>query len=154
MRRIRYILFVMLMLSINTVVSSQTYSGNQNDIDEILVNIDKFSSYIMASNYEMIAESYTDDGKIFPNNSEIIEGRTLIKSYWQLPEGVRILHHKLTPSEIKVLGNEAYDYGHYEGKTKRKDGQEVSWKGKYVVVWKKVENEWKIYLDIWNSISD
>lgn len=151
---IRTFLFVMIVISMNEVGSSQQFSGNQDDIDKILLNIDKFSSYVMESNYDKIAESYTNDGKIFPNKREIIEGRTLIKAYWELPEGVSIMHHKITPSEIKVLGNEAYDYGHYEGKTKRKDGQEVAWKGKYVIVWKKVENDWKIYLDIWNNIVD
>jgi ketosteroid isomerase-like protein len=142
------------MFSIIEVGNSQKYTGNQKDIDDILSNVDKFSSYVMAGNHEKIAECYTDDGKIFPNNKEIIEGRKLIMAYWQLPEGVRTMHHKVTPSEIKIIGDEAYDYGYYEGKTKRKDGQEVSWRGKYVIVWKKVENEWKIYLDIWNNIAD
>ena len=150
----RILCFVMILLSMNVVGISQQYSGNQEDIDAILENIDKFSSYVMDSNNEKIAECYTDDGKIFPNNREIIEGRTLIKAYWKSPEGVSTIHHNVTPSEIKVLGSEAYDYGYYEGKTKRKDGQVVAWKGKYVIVWKKIEGEWKIYLDIWNRIAD
>jgi len=27
-----------------------------------------------------------------------------------------------------------------------------SWKGKYVIVWKKVDSKWKMHLDIWNSV--
>ena len=60
--------------------------------------------------------------------------------------------HKITPKEIKVVGNEAYDYGYYEGTTLRANGSESNWKGKYVIIWKKVAGEWKIYLDIWNRI--
>ena len=150
----RIFILVLMMLSMNEMAISQQLSGNQEDIDAILENIEKFSSYVMESNYDKIAECYTIDGKIFPNNKEIIEGKAPIKAYWQLPEGVSISYHKITPREIKVIGTEAYDYGHYEGKTKKKDGEEVSWRGKYVIVWKKEGNEWKMYLDIWNRIAD
>ena len=150
----RTLFLLMIMLFMHAEGYSQQYSGSQEDIDDILVNIEKFSSYVMDSNADKLAECYTLDGKLFPNNREIIEGTNKIKAYWELPEGVSIIHHKVTPSEIKIIGSEAYDYGYYEGKTKKKDGQEVSWKGKYVIVWKKVANEWKIYLDIWNNIAD
>lgn len=66
----------------------------------------------------------------------------------------RAIAHKISPQEIKIIGNEAYDYGYYEGTTRFSDGKEKSGKGKYVIVWKKVENEWKIYLDIWNRIAE
>ncbi|MEO0584930.1 MAG: nuclear transport factor 2 family protein [Bacteroidota bacterium] len=68
-----------------------------------------------------------------------------------MPEGVAITYHKVTPEEIKIIGDEAYDYGYYEGKTKSAERGESSWGGKYVIIWRKVEGEWKIYLDIWNS---
>jgi ketosteroid isomerase-like protein len=31
------------------------------------------------------------------------------------------------------------------------DGSESAWQGKNVMIWKKVDEEWKMYLDIWNS---
>lgn len=133
---------------------SQNYIGKQKEIDQILKNIENFSSYVMNADYEKIAESYTVDGKIFPNNKEIIEGRDSIMDYWRLPEGVQTTYHKIIPSEIKIIGKEAYDYGYYEGKTKRKNGEEVSWRGKYIIIWKKVDKEWKIYLDIWNAVAN
>ena len=142
----------LLMLCTIHLSYGQTYSGDQNDIDDILKNTKLFSSYIIDSNYKMIGASYTKDAKIFPNNRAIIEGEDDIITYWTLPEGVSITQHKVTSHEIKVLGDEAYDYGTYQGVTLLKNGEEVSWKGKYVIVWKKVNNTWKMYLDIWNSI--
>jgi ketosteroid isomerase-like protein len=132
----------------------QTFIGEKEDINKILANISMFSQYVMDSDYDKIANSYTEDGKIFPNNLTIIEGRDAIKEYWKLPPGVLTSYHKITPKEIKVNGHEAYDYGLYEGKTKRKNGEEVSWKGKYVIVWKKIDGNWMMYLDIWNRIAD
>jgi ketosteroid isomerase-like protein len=133
-------------------LSAQTYLGKQKDIDQILENITKFSEYVVAADYDNIAASYTKDGKIFPNRLNIISGRADVRKYWVLPEGVRTIAHKITPVEIKVKGKEAYDYGYYEGTTRRANGEEVSWRGKYVIIWRKVGKEWKIYLDIWNGI--
>lgn len=131
---------------------SQEFSGNQKDIDQILQNAKNFSGYVVDADYDMIVESYTEDAKIFPNNMNILEGKEAILNYWTLPEGVQTTYHKLMPSEIKIIGDEAYDYGYYEGKTKRANGKESSWKGKYVVVWRKEAGNWKMYLDIWNAV--
>jgi ketosteroid isomerase-like protein len=58
----------------------------------------------------------------------------------------------ITPVEIKVNGDFAYDYGYYEGETLFTNGRSSRWIGKYVIVWKKENGKWKIYLDIWNSL--
>lgn len=120
----------------------------------ILKNAEKFSGYVMASDYDNIDASYTRDAKIFPNNMKIVDGEG-IKKYWILPEGFSTPHHKIFPEEITIVDdNTAYDYGYYEGKTKNAEGEESSWKGKYVIVWKKEEGNWKMHLDIWNSVRD
>jgi len=85
---------------------------------------------------------------------DIIAGEKNIKKYWTLPEGVKILKHKITPLEIKVIKKYAYDYGYYEGETLTAEGKTVAWKGKYVIVWKKVGKNWKMYLDIWNGLGN
>ncbi len=146
MRRI--VIIVVALLSFKQV-ASQTFNGNEKDIEIILKNTKDFSKYVMASNYKLIEASYTKDAKIFPNNSEILTGDDILK-YWTLPEGVSISYHKIFQEEVTVTGDTAYDYGYYEGITKSEQGEQ-SWRGKYVIVWKKVDNDWKMYLDIWNS---
>jgi ketosteroid isomerase-like protein len=131
---------------------AQEFIGPKKDLDQILENAKKFSQYIVDANYERIVNSYTADAKIFPNNMEILTGKEAILQYWTLPEGIRTSYHKFMPEEIKVLGDEAYDYGYYEGTTQRADGSQSSWKGKYVVIWRKANGEWKMYLDIWNGV--
>ncbi|WP_281541015.1 YybH family protein [Maribacter aestuarii] len=141
-----------LLLFSSSLCFAQEYMGPKKDIDQILKNAKNFSEHIVDSDYEMILDSYTADAKIFPNNMEILTGKEAILKYWTLPESVSISHHKLIPEEIKVIGVEAYDYGYYEGTTKKADGSESSWKGKYVVIWRKEEGQWKMYLDIWNGV--
>ncbi|MFL1895197.1 YybH family protein [Aquimarina sp. 2-A2] len=134
-----------------TNVQAQILNGNKEDIQTILKNTKDFSKYVMSSNYELIAASYTKDAKIFPNGTQILEGEDIIE-YWTLPEGMSTTFHNITQTEISIASDTAYDYGYYEGKTKHKDGRISSWKGKYVIVWKKINGDWKMYLDIWNGV--
>lgn len=131
---------------------AQTLNGDKTEIDKILKNIHSFSQYYMNAEYQKLAECYTIDGKIFPNNADIIKGTEAIKKRWILPENVKVLLHKVTPLEITIENDSAYDYGYYEGETLRADGTKTKFKGKYVIVWKKINDDWKIYLDIWNNL--
>ncbi|WP_400077823.1 YybH family protein [Winogradskyella sp. R77965] len=147
----KYLIIIVLALATYGQLQSQTLKGNKEDIQTILKNTEAFSEYVMASDYDKIAASYTKDAKIFPNNTKILKGEDIIK-YWTLPEGISTSYHKITQTEITIVEDTAYDYGYYEGKTKHKDGRISSWQGKYVIVWKKIDDNWKMYLDIWNSV--
>jgi ketosteroid isomerase-like protein len=129
----------------------QTYVGPQKDIEDILKVSAAFSQSYMDGDFEAIANAYTENGLLLPPGSDIIQGREKIKSRWTLPQGVQVILHKAIPEKIEVIGSTAYDVGYYHGKTLRKDGSEASWKGKYVIIWKKEANEWKIDSDIWNN---
>ena len=131
---------------------AQEFIGSKIEIAQILSNTKKFSSYVMNDDYEKIGASYTANAKIFPNRTKIIEGTDAIINYWKHPQDISITYHKITQSEIKILGEEAYDYGYYEGETTKSNGDIISWKGKYVIIWRKVNDEWKMYLDIWNGV--
>ena len=122
--------------------------------EEILKTAKAFSKAYMSADYDAIVNAYTDDGKIFPNNTKIITGKEAIRKRWILPEGAQVLDHQLLPEEIIVLGNTAYDHGYYKGQTKTAAGKVVAFKGKYVVVWKKIHGAWKMYLDIWNRVAE
>lgn len=142
------------------VYSIKTEIGATNDlsisikeIQNILNNIASFSKYYMKADFESLANAYCEDGIILPPGADIIKGREAIKKRWILPEGVAVPYHKITPTEINIMGDYAYDIGYYEGKSIRKDKSEVSWKGKYLIVWKKEDGDWKIYADAWNRIN-
>ena len=124
-------------------------------MDIIKENIAQFSKDLVNQDYDALVNAYTPDAKIFPNNLDILSGAEAIRNYWTPPADrtARTTYHKILPEEIKIMGNEAYDWGYYEGTTTRSDGTESNWKGKYVIIWKEVEpGSWKIYLDIWNGI--
>lgn len=137
-----------LALSLITLVNAQ-----DREVEAIKSQIKKFSDFLMSDQRAEVVKMYTSDAKIFPERTDILQDDGL-SNYWN-PENRswKTTYHKVTPIEIKVIGNEAYDYGYYEGSSS--NGEQLSnWKGKYVIVWKKESGIWKIYLDIWNSIKE
>ncbi len=124
----------------------------QGDKQEIIAASNQFSQAVMSGDIDGIMDSYTADAKIFPNNRPILEGPELEKYWTPKNNGYKTVHHKITSKEVKFFGDYAHDYGAYEGKTQNPDGQINEWQGKYVVVWKKENDQWKMHLDIWNSV--
>lgn len=121
-----------------------------NEVLSILIGIREFSPTYVAADYKKLSEMYAPEGQILPPEAPIITGREAIEKRWTVQEGIKILHHKITPEDINILGNTATDVGYYEGKTRRADGEEFDWSGKYVIIWKKINGQWLIDVDIWN----
>ena len=132
-----------------------TYGAHAQESDIIAIEraSHTFSYLLVQGQYDSLLNMYTSDAKIFPNNQEILEGDQL-REYW-IPkdESYQVTYHKAVPKGIRVWGDEAYDWGYYEGKSVA-NGEESSWKGKYVIIWRKENNAWKMYLDIWNRVEN
>lgn len=143
----------LLLLLIPQIVHSQQFYGEKEEISEILKNSKAFSRAYMDSDYEGMMNFYTTDGKIMPAGAAIIEGHENIKARWVLPEGDKVLRHVASPTEIRIIENYAYDFGYYEGETLKANGEKLRWKGKYVIVWRKDDSTWRMYLDIWNRVN-
>ena len=127
------------------------------DYNIIARNARLFSKALMEQDFDFVVNAYTGDGKIFPNGQKILSGPEALRKYWTPPPGSknRITYHKVTAKEVEIMGDTANDFGYYEGRSIGGDGNESSWKGKYIIVWKEVEPDvWKMYLDIWNSVRE
>lgn len=126
--------------------------GSNQEKQAIIDASNTFSKALMAGDLKGIMASYTSNAKIFPGNREILEGTELEKYWTPRNNSYKTTHHKITSKEIKFFGDYAHDYGYYEGKTLTPEGKTNAWKGKYVVIWQKEANTWKMHLDIWNPI--
>ena len=139
-----------------SLIITVSFAGKaQKDEELIREQARQFSAYLMEGERDKVVVMYTADAKIFPDNLGILEGEELA-NYWNPPNSTsswKTTYHRVTPVEIKVMVNEAYDYGYYEGTSSNGD-QTSDWRGKYVIIWRKEEGIWKIYLDIWNGIKD
>lgn len=127
-------------------------AGDSRDAASILERSRAFSAaYVRGDTAAMVA-MYTPDAAIFPNNSEMLAGREALLKFWAIPDGDRIVRHVATPTQVRVDGDHAYDYGVYEVDVLRQGKQRPQTRGKYVIVWERgADREWRIKLDIWNS---
>ncbi|MEM1321912.1 MAG: nuclear transport factor 2 family protein [Bacteroidota bacterium] len=134
-------------------IAAPTFTGSEEDFEQIMKNIAAFSASYMNGDYQAIVDAYTPQGKIMPNGPRILQGPEALTRYWKPREGYTTLHHKIRPVAIHILGDTAYDYGYYEGSTKNPEGQVSNWQGKYVIIWKKIAEKWLIDIDIWNRVN-
>jgi uncharacterized protein (TIGR02246 family) len=96
-----------------------------------------------------VASLYTDDATAFPPGSAMVKGRAAIEAMWK---GIaeQAGDPKVTTLDVKPLGTSAArEIGIFSLKTKSGNPKEVT--GKYVVVWEKIGNDWKLAADIWND---
>ena len=130
--------------------NAQQFYGERDDIDAILKSKADFSINFINGNFKEVAGRYTNDGKLFPTESEIIEGLKNIEDYWTYGDNVKILRHEITPLEIRVIDGYAHVYGTFVSETLTVEGPKTYRHGKYVNIWRKEGGSWKVYLEIWN----
>ena len=95
-----------------------------------------------------LAANYTSDGKLYPSNSDVIEGMEGIAGFWSAIMSAGIKKAKLETVSATAYGNTAIEEGRYQLFI---EGDQQADQGKYIVIWKKQNGQWKLYQDIWNT---
>lgn len=94
------------------------------------------------------AAVYTADGQVLPPNSAIVTGRQAIQTFWQGAMDMGIKAVTLETVEVERYGHTAYEVGTFT--LQGAEGQVID-AGKYVVIWKQEDGQWKLHRDIFNS---
>lgn len=95
-----------------------------------------------------LAGMYTTDAMAFPPNGDVAKGRAAIQKIWAGAIGGGIKGVTLTTTEVEAHGDSAHEVGNYEMKV---DGGKVVDRGKYIVIWKREQGQWRLHRDIWNT---
>ena len=87
---------------------------------------------------------------IFPAGRPIVAGLDSIKAHYQRTKfDPRGLLWKAERAGISASGDLGYTYGYWETKGRDKDGKEVTYRGKYLTVWKRqADGTWKLVADM------
>jgi uncharacterized protein (TIGR02246 family) len=123
----------------------------QDNTDEDRAAIDAsnaiWGSAISNGDAAGIASRYTEDAQLMPPNSPAINGRTAIQDFFQglLDAGLTV---GLETTEVRSGGDIAWEIGTAQIMTTA--GQVVD-EAKYIVVWTKVDGDWLMHRDIFNS---
>jgi uncharacterized protein (TIGR02246 family) len=109
----------------------------------------KWTEFFNKGDFAGIASLYTTDATAFPPGSAMVQGGAAIGAMWK-SMAEQVSDPKLTTLDVKPLGpSAAREIGTVSLKTKGPTPQEVN--AKYLVVWEKVGNDWKLAADIWND---
>jgi ketosteroid isomerase-like protein len=123
--------------------------ANAQDFDDSVKDATKkFLNAVRVSNGEAIGALYHEDAKLYAPNSDVIEGRQPIVTFWMntIRSGVKDMELETTDTESEGdLGYESGKYTIYGAERMILD------RGKYIVVWKKDDDKWYLYRDIWNT---
>lgn len=120
-----------------------------SEIQSIISTIAKnFESAFAKGNAADIADFYTEDGLLLPTGSDFVKGKQHIKEFWQMAIDMGIKNIKLEILELEQHEDTAIEMSKYT--LSSADGQVID-QGKGIVIWKYVNNAWKLHRDIWNS---
>src|SRR5688572_27556130 len=122
------------------------------DEQAIRGQVDRWLQLVKAKDAAGIAALYAEDGAVMPPNAPIGKGRAAIEQTWASMMQTPGFDLTFVPEQIVVSssGDMALDRGTYKLAI-APNGTAMTDTGKYVVVWRKIGNEWKAAADIFNS---
>ena len=95
-----------------------------------------------------LAMKYTTNAKLYPSNSDVIEGQKAIEKFWKVAMNTGIKKALLETVTAESFGNIVIEEGRYKFYV---EGDQLVDQGKYIVTWKKEDGQWKLHKDIWNT---
>jgi uncharacterized protein (TIGR02246 family) len=146
----RLALFLALLLLTAGPVSAADLKADEARIRAL---IGEWLEAVAAKDADRTAGFYAADGMMMPQGAPAAIGTGAIAKAWGGLYAMKDFSLIFTPSSITVAeaGDMAMDIGTYELSFTGEDGKKVADHGKYVVVWKKVDGDWKAAADIFNS---
>ncbi|MDE1177709.1 MAG: DUF4440 domain-containing protein [Edaphobacter sp.] len=108
----------------------------------------KFAQDVAKGGGKAFANWFADDAVTLNNGQPVVHGKLAIaaKANWD-PKEYQL---SWTPegAQMGSSNDMGFTWGHYEGRSKDKNGQAVTIAGRYITIWKKMpDGEWKVVMD-------
>jgi ketosteroid isomerase-like protein len=124
-------------------------SVNSTDVTEQIKESNKvFMDAVLNGDTNTLSAMYTNDAKLFPANSDVIDGKEAIGKFWSATLNMGIKKVLFETETAQKFGNIAIEEGKYALYV---EGDHIVDQGKYIVTWKNEEGSWKVFRDIWNE---
>ena len=119
--------------------------------DAIASAIETFGGAFGRGDAAAVAAWYTADATLLPPGNPLLKGRDAIQAFWQGAMSTGVREAKLETLEVETRGDLAYEVGRFEMGVQPPGGERAEMAGKYVVVWKREGDGWRMHVDIWNG---
>ncbi len=123
---------------------------------EALTN--KLAEAFNAGDFAAVGAMYANDAVICPPNSNIVTGKGNIQSFWErkrMIQGMSFESISIKPlgeSAFRTVGTLSLKVGRQNAGPRAAAAPQNAINAKYVFVWQKIGDEWKIESSIWNRI--
>ena len=108
----------------------------------------KFAQAVAAGGGKAFANWFADDAVTLNNGQPAVMGRAAIATQAQWDPKDYQLTWTPTGAQMGPSNDMGFTWGHYEGRSRDKNGQPLVISGRYMTVWKKMPNgSWKVALD-------
>ncbi len=98
-----------------------------------------------------VAALYTENAVLLPPGADMLTGRRAAQTFWQGAYGSGARNLSLNTVSVETYGDAAREIGRFTLEAPGQGGQTSRVEGKYVVVWKKTADGWRLDTDIWNT---
>ncbi len=107
-----------------------------------------FMAHFNNKDAKALAQLYTEQAKLLPPNSDIIVGKEAIRNFWAALFEMGVSKANLEIVEVEQCGETAVEVSEF---VMYGPGNQILDKGKYIVIWKNDEGNWRLHRDIFNS---
>ena len=119
--------------------------------DAVKAAIQTFEGAIKDGDDAAIAALYSKDAILLPPDNPMMRGADAIEAFWQGVMNMGVRGGKLETLEVEARDDLAYEMGRFELTMQPEGSESTALTGKYVVVWKVEEGNWRMHVDIWNT---
>ena len=107
----------------------------------------QFEEAVRKGDLDRLASLYTPDAMAVPPDSRVVKGRENIKQMWGgIAQQLGLKDVRLNTLDLQLAGDTAYEVG--EATLTVANGSAMV---NFVVVWKKLDAQWRLHRDIWNA---
>jgi len=129
------------------LIAAVAGSSGQQRTDPALDKLaDAFAEAFNAKDAARVAAFYAEDAIVMPPDQPMVRGRQNIEAYYARGFRQDISNFRLAPMESAIAGAHAFEAG-ASSLTERRG----TTSGKYVVIYTRVDGQWKIAYDIFNN---
>jgi uncharacterized protein (TIGR02246 family) len=110
----------------------------------------RFADAFSRRDVAAIGQLYAPDAEAYPPGLAPVSGRAAIQDMWKGLLAMPVGRIQLTTVEVDGNGETAFETGRY---TLLGSNGSTMDEGKYIVIWKRDPDGWKLYRDMWSSNS-